>query len=120
MKSLKKILFELGFNQQQQQPVAGVPPTAPVSQPGTEQNQSLELPKYNLVVSIMEKEKKLNFSPLNSSMPAPQARTLINELKGKFKISLVQQQTGGIFIVTLDPRQEIGLVVDYLQQQSAV
>src|SRR3990167_1416404 len=119
MKSLKKILFELGFNQQQgQQPVAGVPPTAPVSQPGTDQNQSIELPKYNLVVSIMEKEKKLNFSPLNSSMPATQSRTLINELKGKFKISLVQQQPGGIFIVTLDPRTEVGLVIDYLQQHA--
>lgn len=117
MISLKKILLEL---LPQQPPVPGQPPAPIAPQPGVDQNQSLELPKYNLVVSIMEKEKKLNFSPLNSSMPAPQSRTLINELKSKFKISLVQQQAGGIFIVTLDPRTEIGLVVDYLQQQSAV
>lgn len=111
MKSLKKILLEL----EAQQPA--VPNPALGTQP---ENQSIELPKYNLVVSIMEAEKKLNFSPLNSSMSAPQARTLINELKSKFKISLVQQQTGGIFIVTLDPRQDIGLVVDFLQQYGAV
>ncbi|MDP3763678.1 MAG: hypothetical protein Q8Q92_03455 [bacterium] len=118
MISLKKILLEL---LPQQPPVPGQPPVPPAApQPGTVQNQSLELPKYNLIVSIMEKEKKINFSPLNSSMPAPQARTLINELKSKFKISLVQQQPGGIFIVTLDPRTEVGLVIDYLQQHATV
>lgn len=107
MKSLRRILLELEAGQQT------------VPQPGVDQNQ-IELPKYNLVISVMEKEKKLNFSPLNSAMPVPQARTLINELKSKFKVSLVQQQTGNVFIVTLDPREDLFVVLDYLQQQSEI
>lgn len=107
----------LELEAQQQLPVPGQPPGG---NPGAEQNQSIELPKYNLVVSIMEAEKKLNFSPLDTTKPAPQARTLINQLKQKFKVSLVRQQTGNVFEVTLDPREEIGLVQDFLQQNAAV
>lgn len=79
------------------------------------QGQSIELPKYNLIVSIMEAEKKLNFSPLDTTKPAPQARTLINQLKQKFKVSLVRQQAGNTFEVTLDPREDLGVVQDFLQ-----
>lgn len=109
MKSLKSLLLELDPGQQPVfNPSLGPPPSA-------DQNQSVELPKLNLVVSVAEKEKKLNFSPIDPKKPTPEARMLINQIKAKFKVSKVQQQQNNVFIITLDPREDIGAVIAYLQ-----
>lgn len=98
MKSLKELLEDIFQNQQQ--------------------GNTIELPKQNLVVSVFEQEKKLNFSPLDKTKPAPQARTFINQLKQKFKVLSVQQQQGNIFVVSLDPREDINIIQDFLQQSA--
>lgn len=83
-----------------------------------QQNNTVELPKLNIVISALEKEKKLTFAPLDPAKPAPKSRTFINDLKAKFKISMVQQQGVNTFVVTLDPREDFAIVLDYLQEAS--
>ena len=80
-----------------------------------EEDSTIELPKQNLVVSFFEQEKRLNFSALDVSKPAPQARTFINELKQKFKVSQVKQQAGNVFVVLIDPREDFNLVIDFIK-----
>jgi len=80
-----------------------------------QETQTLDLPQYNLVVSLFEKEKKFSFNPLEPSKPASKSRMLINQLKQKFKVLDVQQEMGNSFQVTLDPRQDFWVVVDFLQ-----
>lgn len=101
MKTLKQLLEDIG----------------PLGQ--TEEN-TVELSKQNLVVSFFEKERKLHFSPLDATKPSPQARTFINDLKEKFKITNVMQQSGNIFVVTLDPREDFNLVLDYIKNASQI
>lgn len=106
-------MFELDGQQPVFNPSLGPPPSA-------DQNQSIELSKLNLVVSVDEKQKKLTFSPISPEKPTPEAQMLINQIEAKFKVSKIQRQPNNVFIVTLDPREDIGLVSDYLTQYGAV
>lgn len=83
--------------------------------PNQQQDNTIELLSHNLIISVFEKEKKINMTPLNQQQPMTKARGLINQLKQQFKVSQVQQHEGNTFVITFDPRTEIGVVLDYLQ-----
>lgn len=118
MKSLRQLVEDIQQQLGQQQPPASPPPqTSQQPQIGQQpEGKTIELPKLNLIVSVFEQEKKINFAPLDKSRPTPKVRTLINQLKGKYKISDVQQQPGNLFVVILDAREDTNIVLDFIQQ----
>ena len=83
MKSLKRILEDVFTDQQTD-------------------GETIELPKKNIIVSVFDKQKIINFAPLDKTKPTPQVRTLINQIKQKFKVSDVKQQQGNVFVINLD------------------
>ena len=115
MKTLKSLLLEL---EQQVQPPVPNPSLGPVV--GASEQGTIELPRLNLIVSIEEKQKKLTFSPIDPARVMPEAKSFIEQIKTKFKVTSVQQKLNNVSIVTLDPRQDISLVVTYLQQNAAI
>ncbi len=76
---------------------------------------SIEIPNKNLLVSFFEQEHRLNMAPIDPAKPSTQARSLINQLKTKFQVSGVKQEAGNIFEITIDPRVEFPLVIDFIK-----
>ena len=102
-----------------------------------EDSMVLEFPKEKLTVSVDKKQKKLIFSPQDTSLVSNKIRTMALMIKRNFNVISVKSQDDmendqgeegsgeidlnssvqGVFIVELDPRENIDKVVEFLSSQ---
>ena len=92
-----------------------------------EGNMTIEFPKEKFVVSVDKQQKKLIFSPQESSALANKIRPTILLLKRNFNVANIRGDEGeadiedpnarGIFEVELDPRENIDKVIEFLSRQ---
>jgi hypothetical protein len=81
-----------------------------------EDKKFVEFPRYNFYVSFDDQQKKVLFSPIKTGAHSSKARTFVNMLKQKFRITNVRSSQVGAFEITVDPRENFGLVKDYITQ----
>lgn len=82
-----------------------------------EDDQVMEFPNSNFVVSVFKDEKKLLFSPQNHQSLTNKIRTFVNLIKQNFRVLGVSAKSGGAFELQLDPREDIDSTVDFIKRE---
>lgn len=105
-----------------------------------EMSQVIEFPKEKFIVSVDKTKKQLIFTPQESSALPNKIRPMVLMLKRNFNISSIKNQEdttntippeqqdkdvniddpdlSGVIIVSLDPREDVDKVVEFLSSQS--
>jgi hypothetical protein len=80
-------------------------------------DQLLEFPNSNFVVSLFGADKKLLFSPQSHESLPNKVRTMVNMIKQNFKVSQIEQKDMGAFEITLSPQENFDGVVNFIKQE---
>ena len=76
----------------------------------------LEFPKDNFVASLVPNEKRIEFSPRDESKTSTRIRSLINDIRNKFRVAKVVQIGMNTFNVSMDPLENFDKVAAYIKE----
>ncbi len=75
----------------------------------------LEFPKDNFVAALKPQEKRIEFSPRDDEKTSTRIRSLVLDLKNKFRIANVIQIGMNTFNVVIDPTEDFNKVAAYVR-----
>src|SRR5690606_14760564 len=82
-----------------------------------EQSEVYESPKQNVAVFFDKARKTIKFSPIQKARPVSDVQTLIDTLKSSFRVKDVKIETGNVYIVELNPAEQIEKVETFIKSQ---